>query len=991
MLMVQLIALFLVLCFIRSFIKSDNRLISFLISLVAALLFSVQLSSVILTGNIADYRYYENFNLPDVLSVAGFFGKEGALIFLSLTASTLLFHFISKWIQSRGGKKLMIYIPLLAGLFLMCLNEGILNNAYTTLRLKLAGNASFNEALATLQIDESHYISKDALTASRGKNIIVLSLESLEKGYLGEKLRHLTPNLSRLTQEYTFYNMQQSPGSGWTSASMYTAVTGVPALFGLHGNSVFQKSVENKLTTLVDVLKMAGYDLEYFVGRKEFSGIDDMLQSLGFTVKSEKDFTQKYQVVDWGIQDKDLFDEFKKELRARKNSTTPFALFLSTISTHFPNGVPDKRIDSLLPPQNSRLELMVSATDYFVGDLINFLKTEGMLANTVFFIYPDHLLMGKTSHVLEDFEERSLYLITNADRDAITYPDSEDIYQIDIPKIILEGAEIQNNAAFLTDFIKEKDKNAFLRKNDKALLQLNEAALKTLNFRDGIFVEWDKERNIFNIKNSDGYTLVTDRVLRQGSGRRILLEEDIRPVGDVDFDFSRAMPKVTTPYYLDIFWSNEDMFASLKGQHEYGLLKNGKKKIVFSDSDVDLIKDLEFTEDTAIPDDKIRLESNSWDAKKPSHISIGKKGITLSRGLTIVSFNTQTKWEYRTYDTYGSPDDAAAFVQMLQRLQTDKAIFLVLGHDSAAKSLTVFSDDIRGLGFPLLSRLKDRQAYIMYFTDGKINELTDPRSVSVDVPYPKNIKSNIRYFTPPKKEFKPSIDRYIAHAGGSINGVKYTNSKEALDYSYAQGFRLFELDIIETSDGTYVAAHDWNHWAKETGYKGPVPVTLAEFKKHKIRDMYTTMDIQAINQWFGAHPDAILVTDKVNNPANFAGQFVDISRLRMELFSLPALKEASENGIASLIAEVPLSQIKGDKLTYLKKNNIEYVSLSRRNIANKIALLQKFMDNNIKVYIYHVNFDEGKDEQYVFDNEIGLIYGMYADKWIPAFSKSGAQ
>jgi hypothetical protein len=87
---------------------------------------------------------------------------------------------------------------------------------------------------------------------------------------------------------------------------------------------------------------------------------------------------------------------------------------------------------------------------------------------------------------------------------------------------------------------------------------------------------------------------------------------------------------------------------------------------------------------------------------------------------------------------------------------------------------------------------------------------------------------------------------------------------------------------------------------------------------------------------------------------------------------------------------VPLSQIKGDKLTYLKKNNIEHVSLSRRNIANKIALLQKFMDNNIKVYIYHVNFDEGKDEQYVFDNEIGLIYGMYADNWIPAFSNSGA-
>jgi hypothetical protein len=46
------------------------------------------------------------------------------------------------------------------------------------------------------------------------------------------------------------------------------------------------------------------------------------------------------------------------------------------------------------------------------------------------------------------------------------------------------------------------------------------------------------------------------------------------------------------------------------------------------------------------------------------------------------------------------------------------------------------------------------------------------------------------------------------------------------------------------------------------------------------------------------------------------------------------------------------------------------------------------MDNDIKVYVYNVNFDPGKDEQYVLDNEIGYVYGMYADKWIPAFLPS---
>ncbi|MDO1499283.1 hypothetical protein Q2T40_03290 [Winogradskyella maritima] len=42
----------------------------------------------------------------------------------------------------------------------------------------------------------------------------------------------------------------------------------------------------------------------------------------------------------------------------------------------------------------------------------------------------------------------------------------------------------------------------------------------------------------------------------------------------------------------------------------------------------------------------------------------------------------------------------------------------------------------------------------------------------------------------------------------------------------------------------------------------------------------------------------------------------------------------------------------------------------------------KLREAGIKVYVYNVNFDPGKDEQYVQDNELGLVYGMYADKWI---------
>ena len=104
----------------------------------------------------------------------------------------------------------------------------------------------------------------------------------------------------------------------------------------------------------------------------------------------------------------------------------------------------------------------------------------------------------------------------------------------------------------------------------------------------------------------------------------------------------------------------------------------------------------------------------------------------------------------------------------------------------------------------------------------------------------------------------------------------------------------------------------------------------------------------------------------------------------MELFSVMAVEEALNNGINAMLSQEPLLGLVGDKLNYLSVNNIEYVALSRRMISSQTKLLEQLRDQGIKVYVYNVNFDPGKDETYVLDNEIGLVYGMYADKW--AFS-----
>ena len=86
-------------------------------------------------------------------------------------------------------------------------------------------------------------------------------------------------------------------------------------------------------------------------------------------------------------------------------------------------------------------------------------------------------------------------------------------------------------------------------------------------------------------------------------------------------------------------------------------------------------------------------------------------------------------------------------------------------------------------------------------------------------------------------------DNVVAHALGSIEGIAYTNSKEALVNSYQNGFRLFECDLIMTSDGQIVACHDWDFWNRETAGKvfenGDVIPTLDVFMSHKIMGKYT--------------------------------------------------------------------------------------------------------------------------------------------------------
>lgn len=101
----------------------------------------------------------------------------------------------------------------------------------------------------------------------------------------------------------------------------------------------------------------------------------------------------------------------------------------------------------------------------------------------------------------------------------------------------------------------------------------------------------------------------------------------------------------------------------------------------------------------------------------------------------------------------------------------------------------------------------------------------------------------------------------IAHAGGGIDGVAYTNSREAFLYNYEQGHRVFEIDLELTEEYQLVAAHDADRWRALAGVSSETPFTGPIFEQTLLNGQYTPMTIGDVIDLMAEYPDAYVITD----------------------------------------------------------------------------------------------------------------------------------
>lgn len=825
------------------------------------------------------------------------------------------------------------------------------------------------------------FVNKKQIAANPGKNIIYISVESLEKNFLYGEFSKYTFNINKLSKKYYLRNVKQN-GASWTSGSLYTLLTSMPAIFPSKNNENYWfKSIEDfTIPTLGFLLNEAGYNQKYLLADPEFSGMDYLLRADNFDIISDKSNAGLFN----SSHDKDLFNEAKYHVEKLSKSKKPFALFLSTIDTHAPDGIPDESLRNKLKNQNLQgMEYAISSIDYLLDDFLRYIENLGILDNTIFFIVPDHKMMGGNISLINKLNKidsnRDLFLLTNFEEAP------SEIYQTDLARLIVNASEIKTNIKFISDY-----KNFF--NNNIEIANLNKLIINKVNWNNGFTVNF--LGSSLSFKGINGENLLNIDIDKDDTFVSLIFDEEFTPIEIFkDSVFNNFSSKWVKNHAQMSFILKKGIFSSKIDKYSIFVSdksiwqQNLENTLYISKTDVEKIKDFNFNqpERKTKYEKKLKLNINQISITSSNYAS-GSNGIeskveisnnqtSVSRGLNLVIEKDGFPL-IKNYDIYESEKNLIRFIDDVKKIIVNSEKFIVLSDDYV--KTTNWSDkykhELRSLKLNYLSTMNGSYPYICFFDGKKLLEFSGSNTLTMI----------FDFFDNPTLRFKKEKQRFIAHAGGRIYGLNYTNSLEALDNSYKKGIRLFELDIIKTKDNYFVAAHDWEFWKKNVSYpdKDNTPVSHSEFMKYKINNL-TPLDMDGINNWFKDHEDAILVTDKVNLPGQFSNQFIDKQRLIMELFTIDAIYEAVDAGILSAMPTSALWKKLIEKDTFGNYihlailNKIEHIASSRDFNFDEI---NEINNHGKKIYAFGISTIEFENkEEWFLCNEMWRFYGLYVD------------
>ncbi|WP_299087937.1 LTA synthase family protein [uncultured Metabacillus sp.] len=245
--------------------------------------------------------------------------------------------------------------------------------------------------------------SQDLNGIAEGRNVILLSLESLQNFVINEKLngQEITPFLNDLIKEsYYFENFYHQTGQGKTSDSEFIVDN---SLYPLGRGAVYFTNSSNEYTASPEILKDYGYYSSIFhANNKSFWNRDIMYETLGydrFYDVNDYEVTEENSV-GWGLKDIDFMEQTVQHI---DELPQPFYTRLITLTNHFPFelGEEDKMIEEF--DSNSKtLNQYIPTVRYMdeaVKHFFDKLKQTDVYENSIIILYGDHYGISENHNV----------------------------------------------------------------------------------------------------------------------------------------------------------------------------------------------------------------------------------------------------------------------------------------------------------------------------------------------------------------------------------------------------------------------------------------------------------------------------------------------------------------------------------------------------------------------------------------------------------------
>lgn len=221
----------------------------------------------------------------------------------------------------------------------------------------------------------------------------------------------------------------------------------------------------------------------------------------------------------------------------------------------------------------------------------------------------------------------------------------------------------------------------------------------------------------------------------------------------------------------------------------------------------------------------------------------------------------------------------------------------------------------------------------------------------------------------------------VAHAGGGIDGMTYTNSKAALDNSYKNGIRLMELDFEWTTDGQLVVLHSWDGFVNKFFNVDVKKYYYDEFEKFTMINGYTHLTPDRMAKWMEDHPDGYIVTDIKGNNIKGLGylRFTYphlIDRIIPQIYKFDEYETVKELGYQNIILTLYMMGNKEEVLDFMYLDELLAVTIPQATASTDLAL--KLSERGIFVYTHTIN-----DLNEVLNLKNNGVKGFYTDWLIP--------